>query len=162
MSGELKRLSVDEAQAWQPVIRELIKHENDLVNQRLGWLIQMQAILFAALAFAWKGAPASFTILLSILGLATAASLWSAIALYSPAVRGLHDWWSNHRPQGIVEGPDVMGLWEPSKGIRWCLRPWRALPAIFIVAWLGVLILLCIEKTRCVDWILATASRIHF
>ena len=147
MPGVSKKLSAKKAQAWQPVIRELIKHENDLVNQRLGWLIQIQAILFAALAFAWKNAPFALTILLSFLGIATAGSLWSALALYSPAVRGLRKWWSDHRPDGGVEGPDVIGLWAPSEGVGWYLRPWRALPAIFIIAWAGVLVLSWFYKT---------------
>jgi ABC-type amino acid transport system permease subunit len=147
MSGKTKKLSVQNAQAWQPVIRELIKHENDLVNQRLGWLIQMQALLFAALAFAWKSAPMALTILLSILGIATAISLGFALALYSPAIRGLKEWWSHHRPDGVIEGPDVIGLWAPSEGIEWYLRPWRALPVIFIIAWVGVLVLSWFYKT---------------
>jgi hypothetical protein len=34
-------------------IRELIRHENELINQRLTWLGTFQGLLLAALAFAW-------------------------------------------------------------------------------------------------------------
>jgi len=136
-----QRLSAEQATEWRPVIRELIKHENDLVHQRLGWLIQMQGLLFAALAFAWGRAPKELTILLALLGMATSLSLWSVLKLYSPAIRGLKGWWEDHRPEGAIEGPDVIGLWSPSSGIESLLRPWRALPIVFGAAWAGVLVL---------------------
>lgn len=34
-------------------IRNLIRHENELINQRLTWLGTFQGLLLAALAFAW-------------------------------------------------------------------------------------------------------------
>ena len=137
----MPRLSVEQAKDWQTEIRDLIKHENDLVNQRLGWLIQIQGLLFAALAFAWEKAPWPLTALLSFLGIATAISLSSILLIYSPAVREMRQWWVDHRPDGAIEGPDIIGKWLPSSGIARYLRPWRALPAIFIVAWIGVLAL---------------------
>jgi hypothetical protein len=147
MADDVRKLPVDAAPVWQATIRELIKHENDLVNQRMGWLIQIQGLLFAALGFAWKAAPASLVFLICTLGVATAVSLWSALALYSPAVRQLRNWWEDRRPDDIVEGPDVIGFWSPCSGIACLLRPWRALPAIFIIAWISVLILSWFYKT---------------
>lgn len=146
MPDEPKKLSPEQAQAWQPVIRELIKHENDLVNQRLGWLIQIQGLLFAALAFAWRAAPKPLTALIALMGIATAVSLSTALSLYSPAIRGLRTWWHDHRPDGTMEGPDVIGYWSPSRRVEWYLRPWRALPCIFIAGWVGVLIVLLFSK----------------
>jgi len=132
------------------VIRDLIKDENDLVNQRLGWLIQMEGLLFAALAFVWNrapngdAAPKGLTILLAFLGIATVVSLWSALSLYSPAIRDMKKWWEDHQPEGTIDEPEgkgVIGMWHPSEGIGELLRPWRALPIIFVTAWVGVLIL---------------------
>lgn len=145
MPGENKRLSQAEGLAWQTVIRNLIKHENELVNQRLSWLVQIQGLFFAALAFAWERAPRELTFLLAILGIATAVSLWTALGLYSPAVRGLRAWWQEHRPEGSIEGPDVIGLWRPSQKLGRLLRPWRALPCIFIAAWIGVIVVAWLE-----------------
>jgi hypothetical protein len=148
----MPKLSSEESKFWQPVIRELIKQENDLVNQRMTWLIQSQGLLFTAVAFAWEKAPKALTLLISILGVATALSLWSAIGLYSPAVRELRTWWDEHRSDDSVVAPGgdgVMGRWSPSSGIGRYFRPWRALPLIFIVAWMGILILaLFMKPTR--------------
>ena len=130
-----------EADERAPVIRELIKHENDLVNQRLTWLAQTQALLFAALGFSWKQAPMMLTLLIAFVGLATTLSIGSAIALYSPTVRGLAQWWEKNRPSDYPDGPHVIGLWSPPTGYRRLLRPWLALPWIFGVAWIGVLVL---------------------
>ncbi|MFO1417454.1 MAG: hypothetical protein U1E83_02175 [Methylotetracoccus sp.] len=137
MSSE-EKLSLEQVDKVEPVIRELIRHENDVVHQRLTWLIQSQGLLFTALAFAWEKEP-RFALMLSILGIATSLSIWSAISLYSPAVRGLYDWWETNVPDEYKKGRLVMGSWSPSKGVPRIFRPWRALPFIFIVAWLGVL-----------------------
>jgi len=40
-------MSIDET------LRSMVRHENDLINQRMGWLLQLQGFLFAALAFGW-------------------------------------------------------------------------------------------------------------
>jgi len=37
-------------------IRQMIAHEDDLINHRLTWLAQLQGFLFAALGFAWEKA----------------------------------------------------------------------------------------------------------
>jgi hypothetical protein len=149
MCAESTKLSAESAESWQAVIRELIKHENDLVHQRLGWLLQVQGLLFTALAFAWEHAPKPLPVLIALLGITTALSLWTAIRQYSPAVRGLRQWWQDHRPADAVEGPDVIGRWSPSSGIIWLLRPWRALPFVFVFAWVGVLVVFALATPSC-------------
>jgi hypothetical protein len=133
-----KQRSRDEIDKLDSVVRELIRHENDLVNQRMSWLVQAQGLLFAALAFAWDKSP-KLAVLLSALGIATALSIGMAISLYSPAIRGLHAWWNEHVPEEERKARLVIGLWSPSHGVRRFLRPWRALPLIFIVAWVGAI-----------------------
>jgi hypothetical protein len=123
MPGEVRKLFAQKAQTWQPVIRELIKHVNDLVNQRLGWLIQMQGLLFAALTSAWKEPQKELTILFSTLGITTSLSLWSALRLCSQAVEKLKSWWKDHRPDDLADGAGVIGLWSPSSPIGKLPRP---------------------------------------
>jgi hypothetical protein len=54
MFNEVKKLETeDEARFWHNSLREQITQENNLLDQRLTWLIQGQGLLFAALAFAW-------------------------------------------------------------------------------------------------------------
>jgi len=136
----IKVLLKDQVDKAESAIRELIRHENDVVHQRLTWLIQSQGLLFAALAFAWQKAPA-LAIMLPVLGIATALSMWAAIANYSPAVRGLRNWWEINVSDEDKKGRLVIGRWAPSKGINKSLRPWRALPIIFIAAWIIVLLI---------------------
>ena len=52
-------------------IRELNKQESDLLNQRMGWLVQTQSLLFAALAFTWEKSAALAYVLYG-LGIAVA------------------------------------------------------------------------------------------
>lgn len=138
MRQEEQRLSAADAEVWRARIRDLIKHEDELVNQRIGWLMQVQGLLFAALGFAWGNATFPLIALLACLGIATALSIWSAISLYSPAVHELREWWKKHRPADAFDGPDIIGLWLPSSYTGKLLRPWRAMPLIFILAWAGV------------------------
>ena len=132
----LSDVQADEA---TKVVRELIRYESDLLHQRLTWLLQIQGLLFAALAFAWNARSKPLIILFCALGMATAVSIALALRLYSPAVRSLQDWWSERLTQQQRHYRLVIGYRSPSRGLTWLLRPWRALPSVFIVAWLFVL-----------------------
>lgn len=120
-------------------VRELIKHENDLVNQRIGWLVQTQGLLFAALAFAWEKAP-KLSYILSAVGIATAISIASAIALYSPTVQRLNALWLQRMPEAERLHRPINGGAPPSTGMFRLLRPWRALPFIFVTTWVAVVL----------------------
>ena len=135
----MKKLTEDQVAHWAPVVRELIMHENELVNQRLGWLIQVQGLLFAALAFAWAEAPRSLTLVLVGLGIAVALSLRTAIGMYSPAVRGRVKWLEERLPEHVsIDEALVIGRKAESRGIGKLMRPWRALPIIFVIGWIAV------------------------
>jgi hypothetical protein len=121
-------------------IRDLIKHENDLVNQRIGWLVQTQGLLFAALAFAWEKAP-KLSYILSGVGIATAISIASAIALYSPTVRRLNALWLERAPEAERLHRPINGDAPPSTGVLKMLRPWRALPFVFVSTWAAVVLI---------------------
>jgi hypothetical protein len=133
-------LTPDEIDKAAAVVRELMEHEAELLNHRMGWLVQTQGLLFASLAFAWdKSAPLAF--LLAGLGIATAISLGWATALVSLASKSIYKWWTENVPAEERERRLVVGLWGPSRGVMRMLRPWRALPLIFVIAWIGVIIL---------------------
>lgn len=123
--------------------RELIRFENELLHQRVTWLIQIQGLLFAALGFAWKAAPAPLVILLGGLGTVVAISIDRAMRLYSPAVRDLYEWWKERLTEEQRWHRRVIGLWQPSRvtRIEHTLRPWRFLPVVFILTWLGVILI---------------------
>jgi len=133
--------SLSEAQADETtkVVRELIRYESDLLHQRLTWLLQIQGLLFAALAFAWNARSRPLIFLFCALGITTAVSIALALHLYSPAIRSLQGWWNEHLTPQQRHNRLVIGYSSPSRGFTWLLRPWRALPWVFVIAWLFVL-----------------------
>jgi hypothetical protein len=131
-----KESSAADTQAQLRVVREFVG-QDVIMNRRLGWLIQMQGFLFLALAFAWNTAPWALTILLSALGIGTALSLRPTATFHDSEVQRLREWWDNHLP----DGPNVGGLWSPPSGIRAYFWPSKALPMIFVAAWIAVLII---------------------
>lgn len=114
------------------VSRAMIRHENDLMNHRLTWLLTSQGLLFTALGFALSKDNPQFSQqlreVLAFVGMLLAASASvvldaanTAIVKWSPK-----EWES--KPTG-----DVMGF----RGIAAfsLLSPWRIYPPMFIVAW---------------------------
>jgi len=139
-------LTRDEIDRAEIAFRDLIRHENDLVNQRLTWLIQSQGLLFTALGASWaNGLSSNVGLVLSPLGIGAAISIWLAISFYSPTVRSLQQAWVKFVPEEERKRRFVIGTYAPSSGIGKMLRPWRALPPMFILAWCGVA-LLCLRK----------------
>ena len=47
----------EQAASYLDVIRDMIQHENVLVNQRLSWMFTLGGLLFAATSFLWKASP---------------------------------------------------------------------------------------------------------
>ena len=138
---ESVRITDEQADALTSVVRELIRSESELVNQRVTWLLQIQGLLFAALAFAWEDGSVPLVGLLSCLGIVMAVTIAQALNLHSPAVRALYKKWSDLLSDEQKRLRLVIGIWSPTKGIAWALRPWRALPVVFVLAWAWVLVI---------------------
>jgi hypothetical protein len=135
MPDELDKSPAAAAQAQLHLVHEFVRRD-DLMNRRLGWLIQVQGLLFLALAFAWNAAPWALTMLLSALGIATTLSLRSSLTSRNSEDQQLRKWWDDQFPAEPNVGP-----WSPPSGIRRYLWPPTALPVIFVFAWVAVLIL---------------------
>jgi hypothetical protein len=124
----------------QEVIRAMIMHENEIINDRLTWLLTFQGLLLASLGFAW-GAKGSKPLVRIFAGLGIVVSVVSVFGLLTAtnAMYGLVDWWSQHRPADYA-GPDVIGASVP---LRWprvfrYLTPWNLFPLLFVVAWIAI------------------------
>jgi hypothetical protein len=116
-----------------PVVsRDLIKHENELINHRLAWFITIQGLLLAALGFAWGKADARglvfvFCGLGLLTSISTAFTLWSgaaAIDRITVETRG-------------VDEPIIGSL----AGIEKFAYPWYSFPVLFGVAWVSILLI---------------------
>lgn len=129
------------------IVRAMIQHENELRNNRIVWFITIEGLLFAALGFAWKDAHLLIYVLCA-LGIATAVSSSRELRLSSLGITDLKNWWRawlrQQEPQVYI-GPPVIGLdLANMAGREWgfrLLRPARALPWLFIGAWIIVLLI---------------------
>lgn len=125
------------------IIREMIRHEDDVINQRFTWLCQIQGFLFAALAFVWKEQTAnSLVLLLCLIGYSVAISTWFSLRAASIGIGRLLNWWDSYEPADY-SGPAVYA--REASLVGWddkiSLRPWYFLPLIFGLAWSAVLII---------------------
>ena len=122
------------------VIRGMIEQENKLLNDRINWLVSIQGLLFAGLSFSWdKKDAGGLVFTFTFLGIVVAFSAYSSFPFYSKASKDLINWWDKYKPSDY-DGPDVVGFRSSKSGLLWFLRPWRALPFIFIIGWVFVLL----------------------
>ena len=124
-----------EASEYLAVIREMIRHENDLVNQRLGWMFTLQGLLFAAASF-WKAAVLPFTVL-GLVGILSCISIGYTLARGLTAIKELlaiaHDY-KKALPDMVL--PPLIGARR--KATDWLL-PGRLLPWVLGTAWASLL-----------------------
>ncbi len=66
-------------------IRNLIKHENELVNHRLGWLMTTQSLLYVALGVVWKQGVGS-VIIIALVGILSCLSFGYALKFADKAI----------------------------------------------------------------------------
>jgi hypothetical protein len=137
-------------EAYATVIREMLRHENDLTNHRIMWLLIGQG--FIANAFISTGkerTPAGF--LLAFLGLFL--SLSAFVMLYrSYQARGYLRFLGERAKRGMLEEQDLPILGWPEHRVKgwsaevWAhpwvaktsdlLEPWLFLPFIFVFLWI--------------------------
>lgn len=127
------------AEDHSETIRQMIQHENELMNDRLGWFFTLQGLLLAALGIAWdKPDSRHFINLLAVIGAVSSVSSCILTVSTRYAIDRLQTWWDEHRPTDY-NGPDVMGghssAWRRKRRIPNLLMPWFMLPFLFIVAW---------------------------
>ena len=118
------------------VVRSMIRHENDLFNQRIIWMTSIQGFLLAAAGFSWsKPDTRELILVICVVGLITSVSLMRAIYAGDSAIKGLILWWDKNKSPDYA-GPDVIGVRSDSLGF---LYPWITLPPLFLVAWILVI-----------------------
>lgn len=84
----------------------MVQHEDDLRSQRLGYLLTLNGLLFAALAFAWKGPHTrSIVSVLAAVGILVSASTFAAMILSDRAIRYLR-----RRAPTAMERSELMGF----------------------------------------------------
>jgi len=114
------------------VNREMIRHENELMNHRLTWLMTAEGLLFTALGFALSKDNAAIAMhlipILSFVGILLAASASIVLDAADAAIIRL----SPMLPK-YDNDADVIGF----RGIPFVglFAPWRIYPPMFIISW---------------------------
>jgi hypothetical protein len=120
-------------------IREMIRHEDMLRDQRLGWLFALDGFLFTALAIGWgKEHSGAILWVLAGFGVATGLSAAGSMELSDLAIRNLRDLANcRGRVMGIQKG--CFKDQEKIEGIAQ-LYPWKIMPWALAGVWVGLLI----------------------
>ncbi len=139
---------------YTTVIREMIRHENDVTNHRIMWLLIVQGLIANAAVAAGKesGEAASALATVGIL-----VTLSTFVILYkSYQARGYLQFLGNQAKQGTLREEDLPLFGWPSKRPKgWWRRVWPCpwigkaseliepfffLPSLLVVAWVVVLL----------------------
>lgn len=120
----------------EKIVRQMIRHEDNLTNHRISWLNTIQGLLFAALGFAWDK-EVYLVYLLCWLGVVVAIT--SGVALHCSREAGERLYKGFRRNKQELWYPDVVGYWDESWYIRYG-SPWLVLPILFLITWVGIFI----------------------
>jgi hypothetical protein len=84
--------AADKREKRHAVYREMIQHENDLRNQRLGWLFALNGFLFAAAGVVWTTSkPEPLLAIIAITGAVTSLSCWYSLWVGTRGIRSLSE-----------------------------------------------------------------------
>jgi hypothetical protein len=154
---------------YPTVIREMIRHENDVTNHRIMWLLIGQGFIANAYVLAQsKGTSPVLT--LSLVGILVTLSAF--VMLYkSYQARGYLQFIGNQAKHGMLREEHLPLMGWPRKRVKgwwrdvwispWIgqagdvMEPWLFLPCLFTCMWLAVLMQDLTELGIAVDLILA-------
>jgi len=134
------------AEEGKAILRQLIQHEDQLRDQRLGYLLTLNGLLFAALGIAWTAKDANpLLVVIAGMGIVIAAVSLGSMTLSDAAIR----YWKNKAgepPGEIVVAFSLSDLEKETANwrfrpenkkdmVRWLFAAWHALPLIFGIAW---------------------------
>ncbi|WP_153018597.1 hypothetical protein [Marichromatium gracile] len=95
------------------IIREMIKHENELTNHRLNWMIATQGLMLVSVAnVITKTQPESTLLVFLVSTIGVFVSLATVIGLRGSgiAVRNLMVWYKEHQSDEEGSDPPVIGF----------------------------------------------------
>jgi len=139
---------------YTTVIRDMIKHENEVTNHRIMWLLIGQGFIANGFIFAWQAKEIP-QIVIAFLGIVVAFPAF--VVLYkSYLARGYLQFLGKQAKQGTLQEEHLPLVGWPRKRIKdwwrdvwmcpWLARagdvlePWLFLPFIFMTMWLSVLL----------------------
>lgn len=125
-------------QEYRDAIRQMLNHENELVNNRYTWMLATQSLFFAALGVFWHR-DLTVELVICAVGLCSTGSVFYSLYLANISIWNLvRDWESYCKVNDETRNlPRIYGL---RKSYPHWLYPWILVPPIVVVAWLTILI----------------------
>jgi hypothetical protein len=134
----MAKLSYQNAASFLETIRDMIKHENLLIDQRLTWLFTLQGLLFGAVSFLWDKNLGLLIYIASILGFISCISIGYNLNRGYSAIKDLLLLAHNYKtglPNNMIFPPTIGSR---KKAFEYIL-PGRILPWVFGVSWIAML-----------------------
>jgi hypothetical protein len=130
---------------YENVAREMIRHEDEVINNRVGWMATLNGLLFTAVGFLWDK-PSSRGVIFWLCVVGFVITLCAAVALHgaTKAMSRIRKWWDARvaAEWPNYDGPGIIGLIAPGGGrfdfmADW-FGPWDAMSWILLVGWIAV------------------------
>jgi fatty acid desaturase len=132
----------NEIKSYASVIREMIRHENEVTNHRFTWFLVIQGVLLTAAASFWDKHWAPF-FAVAILGIVTTISTFYSLRLSGQARSHLRDKYNAkldlYPEEKKEEFPPIAGDIPGSKGWPWA-NPWILIPWVVVGTWILLLV----------------------
>jgi len=129
-----------EMEKYSDEIRNLIKHENELVNHRLGWLMTAQALLYTALSLIWKSGF-NEVLVIGLVGILSSLTfgyslkfsdkaIGRLLSIYREQLKNKSKKEENYAPVIGYEGKTTL-----------IFLPWNFMPWLLVAAWVSLIAL---------------------
>jgi hypothetical protein len=139
---------------YTTVIREMIRHENDVTNHRIMWLLIVQGLIANAAVTAGRGSVEIVPVFASVGVFVTLSAF--ALLYKSYQARGYLQFLGSEAKRGTLREEDLPLIGWPGKRVKgwrkkvwlcpWLgqtsdlVEPYLSLPSLLILAWLFVLL----------------------
>ncbi len=140
MTNEVGSGAVSSTEKDRDTIREMIWHEDSLRDQRLGWFLTLNGLLFAGLGFAWTAHNAlHLVVVFAVLGVVVGLTTWVGMTINNRAIRQLKCWAKQHTEGSEHDLPPVAGIGSEELD-TWQEKfpPWRVLPWALVAIWIAL------------------------
>ncbi len=125
---------------YNKILREMVRHENELSNQRLTWITTLNGLMFTALGVILNGKDHYIKIPdhifitgFSLLGIVVSYSGLVALDMAEDSKERFKNLWNN-KNISVTKIPPIWGDINRSKFERYFL-PWHIIPKSLMVFW---------------------------
>ncbi|AEY65311.1 hypothetical protein [Clostridium sp. BNL1100] len=127
---------------YHNVIREMIKEETSIVNNRMNWLILLEGLLFAGYS---SLSTRGFSLyIIGILGFVVSLCMRYSILSSEKAIAFIMDNWNRYLKKNNMKYMDFPPVWAganlQTNRLQAIMTAHRFIPFVFMLAWVGLII----------------------